>query len=95
MCALHIASVEIEHGSIFGIRAPTRGDSVRVAGVFDHLDDATVGITIRITKGVYANSKILFDDSSRLSDLVTEGVIIEFGKERVAHRVGAYFVSFF
>jgi hypothetical protein len=95
MCALHIASVEIEHGSIFRIRAPTRGDSLRVAGVFDHLDDATVGITIRITKGEDANSKVLFDDSSRLSDLVTEGAIIEFGKEHVAHRVGAYLVSFF
>jgi hypothetical protein len=94
MCALHIASVEIEHGSIFGIRAPTRGDSLRIAGVLDHLDDATVGITVRITKGEDANSKVLFDDSSRLSDLVTEGAIIEFRKERVAHRVGAYLVSF-
>jgi len=95
MCTLHIASVKIEHGSISGIRAPTRGDSLRVAGVFDHLDDATVSITIRITKGEDTNSKILLDDSLRLFDLVTEGAIIESGEERVAHRVGAYLVSFF
>jgi hypothetical protein len=92
---LHIASVEIKHGSIFGIRAPTRGDSLRVAGVFDHLDDAIVGITVRIAKGEDTNSKALFDDSSRLYDLITEGMIIEFWKERMAHRVGAYLVSFF
>ena len=72
-----------------------RGDSLGVAGVFDHLDYAAVGITVRIAKGEDTNSKVLFDDSSRLSDLVTEGAIIEFGKERVAHRVGAYLVSFF
>jgi len=95
MCALHIASVEIKYGLILGIRAPTRGDSLRVASVFDHFYDATVRITIRVTKGEDANSKVLFDHSSRLPDLVTEGAIIEFGKERVAHRVGAYLVSFF
>jgi hypothetical protein len=85
MCALHIASVEIKHGSILGIRAPTRGDSLRVASVFNHCYDATVRITIRVTKGEDVNSKVLFDHSSRLPDLVTEGALIEFGKERVAH----------
>ena len=47
MCALHIASVEIKYGLILGIRAPTRGDSLRVASVFDHFDGFMDGRMIR------------------------------------------------